>query len=140
MVSGCTGFYKAVSGDSCSSVLAAWKITLADFTTWNLAVGKDCTSLWLDTYVCVVKGTIIGSASTTTTSTSTITAIIAKPTPTQSGSINDCKAFTPIRTGSTCKDVAKQYGLTVSQLVKFNPDFGTDCTNLVPGTYACVKI
>ncbi|KAJ6153687.1 hypothetical protein N7470_006646 [Penicillium chermesinum] len=53
MVSGCTTFYKAVSGDGCYAIATSYDITLDEFYEWNAAVGNDCSGLWPDYYYCV---------------------------------------------------------------------------------------
>jgi hypothetical protein len=54
LISTCTAFYKAVSGDGCSAIAAHFgTFTLADFIAWNPAVKSDCTGLWVDFYYCV---------------------------------------------------------------------------------------
>jgi LysM repeat protein len=52
MVSGCTVFYEAESGDGCYDIAAAYGITLDQFYAWNPAVGA-CANLWAGYYYCV---------------------------------------------------------------------------------------
>ncbi|KJR85305.1 LysM domain protein [Sporothrix schenckii 1099-18] len=54
----CNSFYKVVKGDTCQKIVSSNKnkITLAEFYKWNPAVGDDCSSLYLDYYVCVGVG------------------------------------------------------------------------------------
>ncbi|KAJ6030995.1 hypothetical protein N7540_001727 [Penicillium herquei] len=53
MVSGCTKFYEAQSGDGCWAISVDEDITEDEFIDWNPAVGADCTGLWPDYYYCV---------------------------------------------------------------------------------------
>ena len=53
MVSDCNTFYYVVSGDGCSSIATSQGVTVAEIEAWNPAIGTDCTSLWLETYICV---------------------------------------------------------------------------------------
>ncbi|KAJ5704838.1 hypothetical protein N7536_000527 [Penicillium majusculum] len=53
MVSDCDTFYYVVSGDGCSSIATSQGVTVAEIEEWNPAIGTDCTSLWLETYICV---------------------------------------------------------------------------------------
>ncbi|KAK3338130.1 hypothetical protein B0H65DRAFT_512022 [Neurospora tetraspora] len=42
------------SGQTCETIVAKYKITLANFVKWNPAVGGTaCTGLWANTYACV---------------------------------------------------------------------------------------
>ena len=45
MVSGCTVFYEAQSGDGCYDIAVEYGITLAEFYAWNPAVGSACACL-----------------------------------------------------------------------------------------------
>lgn len=61
----CDAFYKVKSGDLCEPIAKSHGISPAQFYSWNPNVGgKDCTGLWLDTYVCV---SIVGVDPTPTT-------------------------------------------------------------------------
>ncbi|KAE9375762.1 carbohydrate-binding module family 50 protein, partial [Stipitochalara longipes BDJ] len=53
MVSGCNSFYKVVSGDTCSKIASAKRISLSQFYAWNKHVGSTCKNLLLGYYVCV---------------------------------------------------------------------------------------
>jgi hypothetical protein len=53
MVSGCKTFYYVVSGDGCWGIANDHDIELADFYSWNSAIGTDCANLWPETFVCV---------------------------------------------------------------------------------------
>ncbi|KAJ5987635.1 hypothetical protein N7451_012000 [Penicillium sp. IBT 35674x] len=53
MVSGCTEFYEAESGDGCWAIAVDHGITEAEFIDWNPAVGTDCAQLWPDYYYCI---------------------------------------------------------------------------------------
>lgn len=53
-VDNCDSFYKVQSGDLCEPIAKSHGISIEQFVQWNPKVGgKDCTGLWLDTYVCV---------------------------------------------------------------------------------------
>ncbi|KAH8698612.1 hypothetical protein BGW36DRAFT_148853 [Talaromyces proteolyticus] len=55
IVSGCTEYYKAESGDTCISIVSDHYpiITVSQFEGWNPAVGKDCKTLLVGYYYCV---------------------------------------------------------------------------------------
>ncbi|KAJ5882659.1 uncharacterized protein N7529_001331 [Penicillium soppii] len=53
IVSDCNTFYYVVSGDGCSSIATSQGVTVAEIEAWNPAIGTDCTSLWLETYICI---------------------------------------------------------------------------------------
>jgi hypothetical protein len=53
MTSDCDLFHLVVSGDGCYAIATAADISLADFYTWNPAVGSTCATLYLGYYVCI---------------------------------------------------------------------------------------
>lgn len=53
MVRNCRIFRRVVSGDTCATIAQIAGITVAQFVTWNPAVGSGCTGLWLNTYACI---------------------------------------------------------------------------------------
>ena len=49
-----TKYYKAVDGDSCEIISNKFgTFTVAQFETWNPAVGTDCSKLFLGYYYCI---------------------------------------------------------------------------------------
>ena len=53
MVDNCNTFYYVRSGDTCNGIASAFHITVNNLVTWNTGAGKDCTTLWANTYACV---------------------------------------------------------------------------------------
>ncbi|GFF82844.1 hypothetical protein IFM47457_05936, partial [Aspergillus lentulus] len=53
IISTCKTYYTAVEGDSCWSIEQAYGVRADDFVSWNLAVGEDCSGLWLGYSYCV---------------------------------------------------------------------------------------
>ncbi|KAH7323619.1 LysM domain-containing protein [Rhexocercosporidium sp. MPI-PUGE-AT-0058] len=53
MVKNCKSFYFVKSGDTCTTIATANKITVANFISWNPAAKSDCTGLWANTYACI---------------------------------------------------------------------------------------
>ncbi|KAJ6031531.1 hypothetical protein N7540_002263 [Penicillium herquei] len=72
IVSDCTEFYEAISGDGCYDIATVYGITLDQFIEWNPAVESDCSGLWVDEYYCVAVQ--ITSAAATSAPTSTYSA------------------------------------------------------------------
>lgn len=102
MVSNCNKFDLVQSGDTCGNIASKHNIPLAEFYSWNPAVGSDCSALWAGYYVCV---DITTYKPTTTTSTGNG---IATPTPYEPGMVNNCDKFCKyISTPSGALDIAK---------------------------------
>lgn len=53
MVSNCKTFHLVVEGDQCGTVAATAGISLAQFISWNPAVGSSCSFLDLGDFVCI---------------------------------------------------------------------------------------
>jgi len=133
MVSNCDLFYFVKSGESCASVLSKNSITVDQLFAWNPSVNKDCSGLWADVNVCV---SIIGHTPTTTQPGNGITT----PTPIQPTIVANCDAFYFVPKGEACDTVAGKNGISVAELIKFNPSAGSNCQGLWADTYACVSI
>jgi hypothetical protein len=53
MTTSCNKFHLVVSGDQCGMIASNAGITLANFYSWNPAVGSTCATLDLGDYVCI---------------------------------------------------------------------------------------
>jgi hypothetical protein len=132
-ISTCNNFYKAVSGDTCSKVVAKYgTFTLNQFLSWNPAVGADCSGLWLGYYYCMG---VPDTPSTTTITTTTP----AGPSPTQTGIISTCSRYHKAVAGDSCAGIVNQYGtFTLDQFLSWNSAVGADCSGLWLGYYYCI--
>lgn len=108
----CNKYYFVEIGDGCAAIASTYGITLADFYSWNPAVGTSCQSLQAGYYVCV------GVSGSTTSTTTT------KPTTTTKAPITTTTASGPSPT---------QFGA-------WNPYVGTSCASLWLGYYVCVGV
>lgn len=132
----CNAYHLVASGETCASIATTAGISLTDFYSWNSGVGSGCTALWLGYYVCVG----VGSTATTTTTSTTTTAPVSTPTPIQTGMVTNCNTFYLVASGDTCTTVATKEGITVQNIVTWNPAVGTGCTNMWYGYYICVGV
>jgi LysM repeat protein len=135
MVNNCDAFYFVKPGESCNDVLTKNSITLAQLYQWNPSVGSNCAGLWVEVNVCV---SIVGHTPTTTQPGNGI----ATPTPVHPSMVPNCDAFYKVQQGENCNTVASKNGITLAELIKFNPNAGTttNCNGLWADTYACVSI
>ncbi|KAI8692434.1 hypothetical protein NCS56_00000200 [Fusarium sp. Ph1] len=82
IVKNCNKFHKIISTTTCSSIESYYKLPLTTFLSWNPSVGKDCTSLWVNYYVCVgVEGYQPTTTTTKPTTTKAPTNGIETPSP-----------------------------------------------------------
>ncbi|KAI2707493.1 hypothetical protein DTO013E5_8367 [Penicillium roqueforti] len=136
MTKDCTKFHKVVDGDNCATISKEYGISQADFLTWNPDVGADCKNLWLDNYVCV--GSTPTSTSGTPPPTSTSPGVVT-PTPTQPNMTKGCTKFHMVVDGDNCATISREYGISRADFLTWNPDVGTNCTNLWLDNYVCVE-
>jgi LysM repeat protein len=137
IISSCTKYYKAVSGDSCSKISDSFgTFSVADFEKWNPAVGADCGQLYAGYYYCVaVPGTPTSKTSASPTSTPT------GPSPTQSGIISSCTKFYKAVSDDSCSKISDSFGtFSVADFEKWNPAVKSDCSQLYAGYYYCVAV
>ncbi|KAI4193919.1 MAG: hypothetical protein LQ350_008079 [Teloschistes chrysophthalmus] len=143
IISSCTKYYKAVSGDSCEVISNEFRtFTVAQFESWNPAVGPSCTRLFLDYYYCVaILGTPTTRSTTKTTSTKTTSTTSSGPSPTQTGIISSCRKYYKTVSGDTCQVISDRYGtFSVAQFISWNPAVKSDCSQLYLGYYYCIAI
>lgn len=133
MVDNCNDFHLVEDGDGCASIASDNDIPLNKFYEWNPDAGKDCSSLWRDTYVCV--GTTTYEPTPTDPGNG-----IETPTPIQNGMTENCDEFHFIKRDQNCEAIAKIYGISVAQIIRWNPAAGSQCTGLWANTYACVGV
>ncbi|KAJ6084471.1 LysM domain protein [Penicillium sp. IBT 16267x] len=142
IISSCNKYYDVVADDSCAAIASTNGITLADFYTWNPAIGTDCAGLWTGYYVCVgISGSSsVTTTSTTKTATSTAATITATgPSPQQTGIISTCNKYHDVVEGDTCASIASANGITLANFYAWNPAVGT-CSSLWLGYYVCVGV
>ncbi|KAL4879468.1 hypothetical protein BJY04DRAFT_220064 [Aspergillus karnatakaensis] len=143
MVDNCDDFHFVERGETCTTITAAYGITLAQFTAWNPTVGSTCGGIWADAYVCVsILGHNPGSPTTTSTPPDPTAPPngIETPLPIQPGMVDDCDAFHFVRQGETCSTITASYSITLAQFTRWNPTVGTSCGGIWANAYVCVSI
>lgn len=157
IVNNCQRWHKAVSGNTCASLLNQYgTFTLDEFIKWNPAVGEDCSGLWLNYYYCIgrISWTYerrsktnqywIGIPGTPTTKkavpkpTTTGCNSPGLPSPTQPGAICRCSKWHQVRQGDTCDNITRNYRISISKFKEWNPNVGKDCYGLWLRYYVCV--
>ncbi|KAL2211282.1 hypothetical protein CC79DRAFT_1246687, partial [Sarocladium strictum] len=132
----CTSYYQAKEGDDCGNIVSSFRtFTLAEFLTWNPAIGATCGGLWLGYYYCVgIPGTPTEPGGQPTTTG-------GAPGPTQTGIVNDCKRWHEAKSGDDCSKIVSQYGtFTLAQFLGWNPAVGAGCSGLWPDYWYCIGI
>lgn len=136
MVDNCNKFYYVRSGETCDTVARNNGITVQNLASWNAGIGDTkCTGLWADAYACV---NVIGRDPTPISSLPPNA--IQTPSPTQRGMIGSCSKFYKVRAGDGCWQIAKDKGIALDDLYRWNPAVKADCSGLQAETYLCVGI
>ena len=91
-----------------------------------------CTNLWLGYYVC----SHVTDATTTSVPSPTPTA----PTPQMPGIVPNCKKFYKVESGDTCNSISAIKGITFDQMLSWNTDIDSGCSNLWSGYYICIGV
>ncbi|KAL3452698.1 hypothetical protein BJX65DRAFT_302607 [Aspergillus insuetus] len=148
----CTWWIDNDGSSSCRHILSDWRISLNDFRRWNPSITASCGGLETGRSYCVeawgepapttTLTTIERPTTIRTTTTTTITNKTGSaPGPTQSGQIDTCNRWDLVQAGDTCNVyLAKYPGLSLANLVEWNPAIGNQCQNLWVETYLCTGI
>ncbi|KAK4241775.1 hypothetical protein C8A03DRAFT_30080 [Achaetomium macrosporum] len=134
MVGNCNKFYLVQPNDGCWAIAKSNGIALADFYSWNPAVGRSCTALYPGAYVCIGV-----SPTPTPTTTAPSTGVVATPTPTQVRS-PIAKPDMMRQCGDGCWNIAKAEGISLDNLYAWNPALHGDCSGLWPTYYICIGV
>ncbi|KAK3898700.1 hypothetical protein C8A05DRAFT_37699 [Staphylotrichum tortipilum] len=138
-------------GDTCASMSVAFGITLSDFYFLNPEVLTDCTNLWLG-YAITAPATSFTRPSPTATSYTLGPSTLLPSAP---GTVAGCVKYRDHYNSTTfdisgraysldeffpndCSYVASAYGVTVDQLLLWNPDLDVDNCELHAGYSYCV--
>ncbi|KAL8833430.1 MAG: hypothetical protein Q9170_004273 [Blastenia crenularia] len=144
IISSCTKYYKAVSGDSCQVISDKFgTFTVAQFETWNPAVKSDCSQLYLDYYYCIaIPGTPTTHSTTSTTKTTskTPTPTPNGPQPQQPGIVSNCNKYYLVKSGDSCYTIEQAQAVTAANFQKWNTGIKADCSNLFVGYYVCTGV
>jgi hypothetical protein len=118
-------YVTVVADDGCGSLIAKCGISNADFTKFNPA-SNLCSSLQAGDYVCCSSGDPHTDP---------------KPDPPKQGSDGTCATHLIVENDS-CSKLAKQYGITVDDIEKWNKGrtwAWTDCKSMLLGYNMCLS-
>ncbi|KAF2132617.1 carbohydrate-binding module family 24 protein [Dothidotthia symphoricarpi CBS 119687] len=118
-------YISVISGDGCASLVSKCGISAADFTKFNPNPNL-CSSLKVGDYVCCSAGDPHTDP---------------KPDPPKPGSDGTCATHLIVQDDS-CGSLAKQYGITVNDIERFNKGktwAWTECKNMLLGYNMCLS-
>ncbi|KAL9004719.1 MAG: hypothetical protein Q9188_002471 [Gyalolechia gomerana] len=130
IITGCTKFIKAQSGDYCSKFAQDNNITPDQLYTWNAVLGSggnNCdTQFFLGYYYCVAAPSS------------------SPPSPTQPGIAANCNKYQVAKSGDDCSGFALNNNMSINDLYAWNTVLGSggsNCnTQLFVGYYYCIGI
>ncbi|KAI5917129.1 hypothetical protein F4810DRAFT_716755 [Camillea tinctor] len=125
----CTATYAVQSGDRCIDIRDKYNaaFSLDEFYSWNPQVDEYCSNLYPGEVVCV------GVGNTTNPQPSC-------PAPVKPGIVGNCDACYKVVDSDYCYAVAADHGITLDQLLAWNPDLNAACSNLEVGYNYCVGV
>jgi len=89
--------------------------------------------MWASAWVCVgVPGAVTTSATPTPTPTG--------PQPQMPSIVPNCNKYYLVGTDDNCSTIEPEEGVTLAQLLAWNPAVNSQCTNLWLGYYICIGI
>jgi hypothetical protein len=118
IVSGCTQWYTAKSGDTCLTIAAKFNVSNEQFMTWNPAVNPPlCYNMWLNYGYCVSTDCALVSTSSTVVSITTPTSssrstsvtsstIVVSSTPVPTTTISPTSSTSTSRSSGTTSQVS----------------------------------
>ncbi|KAF2737440.1 hypothetical protein EJ04DRAFT_395349, partial [Polyplosphaeria fusca] len=137
-IANCTEYVSAFYGWTCDNILETYSISIAQFFSWNPAVGSDCSNLWPNYRYCVRPPGWVDPTITTTGPMATTTGS-PKPSPVQAGQPSNCNSWHKAIEGDGCWSIANDALITSDQFYAWNPAVGDQCANGVwLGYYYCI--
>ncbi|KAI1182982.1 hypothetical protein F5B17DRAFT_417968 [Nemania serpens] len=128
-VANCTATYTIQPFDNCNKIVNDFGdiFTLADFYSWNPQVNSFCSNLFPDQIVCVGVGNPTGAPPSC-------------PVPVKPGVISNCDDCYKVVEGDSCQAILDANNITVAELLAWNPDLNSECSNLEIGYNYCVGV
>jgi LysM repeat protein len=139
----CSYWYDNDGSLACQDILEPFLITLEQLLRWNPGLGPGCSNFLTGWSYCVEamdEPVITNAPSKTTPGGSSPTKGIQTPTPTQPDMVNNCDAFAFVESGMSCNSLLSKNGITLKQLVAWNPSVKDDCSGLWSNVWVCVSI
>ncbi|KAF7558113.1 hypothetical protein G7Z17_g83 [Cylindrodendrum hubeiense] len=139
----CSWWWDNDGSVSCKDIPDTWSIRMEDFLRWNPGLGPDCSNFLPEWSYCVEAANepaVTNVPTKTTTGGSSPTKGIQTPTPTQPDMVDNCDAFAFVGKDMSCTTILSKNGITLKELVAWNPSVGSNCESLWANVYVCVSI
>ncbi|KAF8966665.1 hypothetical protein BDZ97DRAFT_1917471 [Flammula alnicola] len=144
----CLKYYTVQPGDTCYEIEVVFNLQDNFFRQWNPQINSGCTNIQVGLAYCVYGPITFTTPIITLPPTSTVSSSTSSPvsipssTPTNvaSGTITTgCTAYYTVQSGDFCGKIDDQFGITLAQLLTWNPEINSGCTNIQVGLAYCVS-
>jgi hypothetical protein len=140
----CNKYHQVASSTTnCGTIADYNNIRIADFFKWNPSITNPaCNNLWVKYYVCVgVPGAVQATPTDEPAPTPTNPGNgVATPSLVQPNMTKNCKSFHLAGDGTTCQRIAEYRNISLANFYKWNPDVGSQCSNLWKGYHYCYAV
>ena len=135
----CGAYYQVQVADTCNRISLAGKVSVGLFQQINPSINSGCTNLVPDLWYCVhpIRDWNITTDDGGGNPVSSTT--LPPPGPTPSGTTKTCYKWHLVVSGDNCALLQDTLGVTMVQLMAWNPELKADCSNLVLGEAYCVQ-
>ncbi|KAH8820661.1 hypothetical protein F5884DRAFT_827017 [Xylogone sp. PMI_703] len=131
----CGKYYQVQVADTCQRISLAAGVSVELFEMINPSIDENCFNLITDLWYCV-HPTVTWNATNTEPSKPSTT--LPPPTATPPGTTSSCFEWHVVVSGDTCFALQNTLGVTMANLILWNPDLAADCSNLLLGKAYCV--
>jgi LysM repeat protein len=139
----CGAYYQVQDADTCNRISLAAKVSVALFQQINPSIDAECDNLIPDLWYCVHPTYDWNDSDDDDdddgSSTSTTSTVVSPPAPTPTGTTSQCYKWYTVVVGDNCALLQNTLGVTMAQLMAWNPDLKADCSNLILGDAYCVQ-
>ncbi|QDS69061.1 hypothetical protein FKW77_009892 [Venturia effusa] len=139
-IQGCDVQAIATEVENCASLARLYRLTLAQFITYNPSVGLDCAHFTPGTAYCVHVQT------EPKTLVKPLPQVTKKAPGKNYGGISSCDFWQKVFPGDlkdkkkTCDGLAKLWGIDDATLHKYNTGLAPGCANIEAGSYLCMRV
>ncbi|KAF2000817.1 carbohydrate-binding module family 50 protein [Amniculicola lignicola CBS 123094] len=135
-IKNCKTYYQVQIADNCKRISIAASVSVEEFMAMNPSIDANCSNLYPGLWYCTKPLLNWNAPGNGTNSTSTT---VPPPAPTPSGTVGRCYRWHVIQSGDTCALLQVVEGISMEDLMAWNPDLKAECSNLVLGLAYCVQ-
>ncbi|KAF7354410.1 hypothetical protein MVEN_01130000 [Mycena venus] len=120
---GCQEIYTVASGDSCGTIESKASVSDATLRALNPWIDTKC-DIQIGQAICIKNSNVFPPPT-------------GPPANLEPGSWSNCSTYYNVQSGDSCNLIESQFGISFSDLLHWNPEITTSCSNLALASY-CV--